>query len=157
MGMLVRKDFWTICRGSSRTWDWLQHCSTRWTSWMKGRGNQTQLLFSEHLGEISHCYNIGYADHRWPFHPILGIAGHNQWGFNGHNHPLLWLAHWPRAPAMKCHVDLGQTGLGASRDIGFLFHRTSFDRKRESGGRVLHRTFEHTAQFSPLQCRKVQT
>ena len=119
---------------------------------MKGRGNQTQLLFSEHLGEISYCYNIGYADHIWPFHPILGIAGHNQWGFNGHNHPLLWLAHWPRAPAMKCHVDLGQTCLGASRDIGFLFHRTSFDRKRESGGcSTERRTFEHTAQFSSLQ------
>ena len=53
---------------------------------------------------------------------------------------------------MKCHVDLGQTCLGASRDIGFLFHRTSFDRKRESGGcSTERRTFEHTAQFSSLQ------
>ena len=50
---------------------------------------------------------------------------------------------------MKCHVELGQTGLGAGWDIGFLFHPTSFDRKRESGGFsagiILH--------FSALHCK----
>ena len=115
-----------------------------------------QLLFSEHLGEISHCYNFGYADHRWPFHPILGIDAIT----GGVSMAITILSYGlprPRAPAMKCHVELGQTGLGVGWERG---HWVSFSPNvlwPQTGiWRVLCRVQIIWAYYSAVQCRQVE-